>query len=120
LRLASFIALLQFEVQKAYDHAYELSKEGVNESDSVLHIALESVELDIPLTYKQARVAQDRRETEKEESPQYRLDRPFVEGTGESKAKGEGLSIEVSLAPPAKRAGKEGGKLKITLKPFLR
>ena len=130
MELAEFITLVSYEVQKAYDFVYESANPEADGGGSVLHISLESVELDVPLAFGPKRVIYEPRKSEGHSAAEKRFAVPYSSERASPRSPlpdkvHEGLAIEVEMISPGdKRSGpgrlKNTGRIKIVVKPILR
>lgn len=138
MELAELLGLLQYEVQKSYEFAEHLAKRHLAEGEvgpegMVLHIALERVELDIPLFVVEGNRRFNRNAREIKGLPiivkrfrfPYSPEHLSRVRVGVPKGEIEGKTIEVRLFGPKENGESEEGiewlgRLKVVLVPVLK
>lgn len=144
--LSELLSMIQFEIQKAFDFSFALSKVAAKDPNSpTLHISFESVELDVPveisMVEKSVRPTEEKgEEKEKKEGEEksgveidmeYLLSRPFnpkilsehpmKKPQGEVKTKSIRLKVVGLEEAQAHPEGKIAiGRIKIKATPILR
>ncbi len=129
MEMREFLAMLQFEVQKSFDFVEETK--GVKDRDiSTIHIALEKVEVDLPVTFSPKEISYKPKELKGIDPIVKRLRLPFHERTVTDKFyiprnELKGHSIEVNIIGPnekldEKYATELVGRIKVVMKPVLK
>jgi hypothetical protein len=134
MELAELLGLIQFEVQKSYDFAADLARQELSSTSSVLQMAMERVEIDLPVLLSEKKRRFNRSDAEMQPLPSFakRYVMPFVPGklsvTGKAnvpKGELEGDVVDVELIGPQENEddslkAERIARLKITLKPVMK
>jgi len=62
MELSRLVGLIQYEIQKSYDFIEQIAKGGTGTEASVLHVSLERVELDLPVSLSEEELTFNRLE----------------------------------------------------------
>jgi hypothetical protein len=129
MNLSELLVLLQYEIQKSYDFVEDITR-AEGKDTSVLHIAIEMVEIELPITVAETQVTFDPKKVEKLPLPVKKLSIPYkmleVVKRGEvPQAKFKGQSVAVGVVGPTEKKDKEItkeqiGRIKVVLRPILR
>jgi len=129
MQIHDLLIMLQHEVQKSLDFIDETR--GVNDPNTpVIHISLESVELELPIVLSEADLSWDPKEMKGAPGAVKRLKIPYTPATAVERGHiprktvtGKGINAEV-IGPLEKldeKAQKEYlGRIKVVLKPILK
>jgi hypothetical protein len=127
--LSELLALVHHEVQKAYDFVHETSRPEDGSSESALHIALESVELEMPVMFSEASVLYEPDKLVEVSDALKRLKVPYQSDQAsvstqvpDRPIKGRAVRVQLigpkeKLDPKLKRA--KIGRVKVVVKPIL-
>ena len=128
MRLTDLIALLHYEVQTSYDFVHEVTRAEGKAMDATLHIALESVELELPISGSLVEMHEPL--PSEDAGPFERLRLPFnqltaVDRNARSKEAGGGMVMDVEVVNALNKIGDKNaaeamGRLRISLKPILK
>ncbi len=127
--LSELLVMLQYEIQKSYDFVEEISRAEKDEKTSVLHIVLERVELELPITLGETYTLFEPEKVKELPLPAQKLALPYKAQTAAKKGKvpekkfgGKIISAKLIGATDKidRRATPERiGRIKIVLKPIL-
>jgi hypothetical protein len=134
MELAELLGVLQYEVQKSYDFAADLARKDLAESSSVLQVAMERVEIDLPILLREKKRRFNRADREIQPLPNfakwYKLpylpEKISVYGRGKvPKGELEGTTVEVELVGPEEGAddkfkAEKLSRLKVIMKPVMK
>jgi hypothetical protein len=132
--LSELLGLLQYEVQKSYDFAAELAKAGASPTASVLQVALERVEVDLPVLLSQSEVTFNRASRDLQPVPTfakafrlpYAPERVSLLARGRvPKGEVKGKTLTVELVGPREKLDEETGeeriaRLRVVLRPVMK
>jgi|GEM_PF-7021617 len=127
---SEFLILLHYEVQKCYDFVEAITRVEGNKDISVLHIALEKVEIDLPVSLEGRDVAFDPKKLEGLPESVKMLSVPYTAKSVAEKVRlhqepftGKAISVKI-VGPVEKideRVVKENiGRIKVVLKPIIK
>jgi hypothetical protein len=129
MEIKDFLVMLQYEVQKSFD--FVDATKGIKDSEaSVLHIALEKVEVELPVTFSSKEIVYKPAESTHFSPAVKRLKLPYHEKTVIDKLylprkELKGSSINVEIIGPnesidEKYSSELIGRIKVTMKPILK
>lgn len=133
MELSEFLAMLQYEVQKSYDFTERIARGDASPTSSILQIALERVEIDLPVSVTEIDKAFNRSAKEMQPLPSFvkRFKLPYSseklatiqKGIPKGEVKGKALNIEL-VGPIEKidetRKEENITRIKIVLKPVAK
>ena len=134
MELSELLALLHYEIQKSYDFAEHIARGEAGPTTSVLQVALERVELDIPVSIAEGERAFNRSSKQMQKLPTYakRFLLPYspeqlavIKKGGIPKGEVVGRTLDIQLIGPAEkidetRNAENIGRLRIVLKPVIK
>jgi hypothetical protein len=132
--LSELLGLLQYEVQKSHDFAAELARAGASPTASVLQVALDRVEIDLPVVVTEGETTFNRAARELQSVPTFakafRL--PYAPERVSSLPRGKvpkgevrGKTLVVELVGPREKLDEEVreeriGRLRVVLRPVMK
>lgn len=127
---SELLNLLHYEVQKSYDFVHAITRAEGDKNTSVLHIALERVEIDLPVTLEERDAVFEPKKLKGLPKAVKKLNVPYSEKTAADKihlprkeVKGKAVSMKI-IGPIEKideRVSKENiGRIKVVLKPIIK
>ena len=130
MNLSELLVMLQYEIQKSYDFVEEITRAQEDEERSVLHVALEKVEIELPITLKETSTTFDPRKVERLPISVKRLAVPYKPEMITKKGaipenRYTGKTASVKLVEPTEKVDKtvtpeKIGRIKVSLKPILK
>jgi hypothetical protein len=127
--LSELLTLLQHEIQKSYDFVEEITRSEEDEDRAVLHIALEKVEIELPIILKEEYQTFDPEKIRDLPLPARRLIVPYKPQWTKKRAyvpeeKYRGKIISAKLVNATEKIDREMdkekiGRIKVVLKPIL-
>jgi hypothetical protein len=128
--LSELLILLHYEVQKSYDFVHAITRSEGDKNTSVLHIALEQVEIELPVSLEERDAVFEPKKFKGLPIAVKMLNVPYsAKSTSEKieipKKELKGKAIAVKIVGPIekvdKRFVKENlGRIKVVLKPILK
>ena len=129
MNLSELLVLLQYEIQKSYNFIEEITRVEEDKKISVLHLALERVEIELPITLRETFTLFEPEKMNELPSPAKRLNLPFKSKTAakrgempEKKFVGKIISAKLigTTDKIDRRATPERiGRIKLVMRPIL-
>lgn len=129
MNLSELLVLLQYEIQKSYDFVEEITRVEEDKKISVLHLALERIEMELPITLREAYTLFEPEKVKELPLPAKKLQLPFKPRTASDRGKVPekrfaGKIISAKLIGVAdkidRRAAPERiGRIRLVVRPIL-
>ena len=130
MQLSELLVLLQYEVQKSYDFVHAITRAEVNKDTSVLHISLERVEIDLPVSLEEREASYNPKQFKSLPEAVKRLNVPYSPESAARKIpiphkEVKGKSIHMNIVGPTEKIDEtvtkeKIGRIKVVLKPVIK